>query len=93
MRSGAGLFLASILLQIAMGAGSAAPARATADTLSTARAQYGDAMKAIDKGSWTEYEHQARHLSSPAGDSGNVSRNAAQSAAESRMPSQLPPIG
>ncbi len=40
-----------------MGAGAAAPALATsADSLASARAHYGEAMVAIDKGSWTEYQ-------------------------------------
>lgn len=34
---------------------SASP-RTSAETLSTARQQYGDAMEAIDRGRWTEYE-------------------------------------
>jgi soluble lytic murein transglycosylase len=39
-----------------MGAVLAAAAAATDNTLSSARSQYGDAMVAIDRGSWTEYE-------------------------------------
>ena len=48
--------VAGFLLQLLTGVMVAAPAAATAESLSTARHQYGDAMKAIDRGRWTEYE-------------------------------------
>ena len=56
MRYRASVVVAGFLLQLVTGAMVASPAAATAESLSTARQQYGDAMKAIDKGQWTEYE-------------------------------------
>jgi len=56
VRYRASVVVAGFLLQLVTGAMVASPAAATAESLSTARQQYGDAMKAIDKGQWTEYE-------------------------------------
>jgi len=41
---------------ITLGAALAVPAVAMAESLSTSRQEYGDAMEAIDRGEWTEYE-------------------------------------
>jgi soluble lytic murein transglycosylase len=56
VRFRAGWLLSCCLLPVVTGLLSAALSHASAITLSTARAQYGDAMQAIDKGQWTEYE-------------------------------------
>ena len=56
MRYRASFFCAVFLLQCAVGAILSASVQAVADPLSTARQEYGDAMEAIDRGRWTEYE-------------------------------------
>ncbi len=56
VRSGVSVVIAGFLLQLVMAVAVSAPARATAESLATARQQYGEAVRAIDKGSWTEYE-------------------------------------
>ena len=56
MRYRASFFCAVFLLQCAVGAILPASVQAVADPLSTARQEYGDAMEAIDRGRWTEYE-------------------------------------
>ena len=39
-----------------LGVALATPAYTMAESLSTSRQEYGDAMEAIDRGKWTEYE-------------------------------------
>ena len=48
--------ITGLLLQAFAATLYAAASNASANVLSTARQQYGDAMEAIDKGRWTEYE-------------------------------------
>ena len=47
---------AAVLLFPLLGVGTASPALATADLLSSSRQEYGAAVRAIDRGNWTEYE-------------------------------------
>lgn len=56
MRYRASFFCAVFLLQCAVGGILPASVQAVPDPLSTARQEYGDAMEAIDRGRWTEYE-------------------------------------
>ncbi len=56
MRLWTKLFFAGVLLQLAPAVGLITSAQATAETLSTGRQEYSDAMQAIDRGNWTEYE-------------------------------------
>lgn len=56
MRFKPGTVLACVLLQVIVGAVVADPAQATVDSLSSARLQYEDAVQAIDRGHWTEYQ-------------------------------------
>ncbi|RLA50600.1 MAG: hypothetical protein DRQ65_08800, partial [Gammaproteobacteria bacterium] len=56
MRLWTKLLFAGVLLQLAPGVGLITSVQATAETLSTGRQEYSDAMQAIDRGRWTEYE-------------------------------------
>ena len=56
MRYRARFFYAVFLLQCVVGGIFSASVQAVADPLSAARQEYGDAMQAIDRGRWTEYE-------------------------------------
>ena len=47
---------AAVLLFPLLGVVTASPALATADLLSSSRQEYGAAVRAIDRGNWTEYE-------------------------------------
>jgi soluble lytic murein transglycosylase len=56
VRFWAKLFFAGVLSQLAPGVVLSTSAQAMAETLSTGRQEYSDAMQAIDRGRWTEYE-------------------------------------
>jgi soluble lytic murein transglycosylase len=56
VRVWAKLFFAGVLLQLVPGVVLITSAQAMAETLSTGRQEYSDAMQAIDRGRWTEYE-------------------------------------
>ena len=56
MRFQGRLLLAGLLMQCAIGVVLASSANALSETLSASRQEYGDAVRAIDRGNWTEYE-------------------------------------
>ena len=56
VRFQARLFFTGFLFQFALVAALASPVLAMAETRATPRQEYGDAMEAIDRGRWTDYE-------------------------------------
>ena len=56
MRFWLGVLFAGMLLQLAPGVVLSTSAQAMAETLSTGRQEYSDAMQAVNRGRWTEYE-------------------------------------